>query len=242
MTVQRRLELEQEPIRYPPQLAAYKEDPDGWRAAWAERRRLEDERRARMTPIWQADAERLKHCPMKAPNAGEPGRCGLCGEELPRTSTGRIHPNRRWCSQACSDTYWNNHGWDAASHAAVRRDGWRCRRCNHPGSGRSSPPLGTFDPDEVAAAGGLRALEVNHRRPRNGRGYHEGCHHHLEELETLCRPCHAGETQKQIRARRLARGLRILIGIRTGELTVQYHRLRVERASEAVPEPIWEDP
>ena len=30
----------------------------------------------------------------------------------------------------------------------------------------------------------LRQLEVNHRRPRNGRGYQESCAHHLDGLET----------------------------------------------------------
>lgn len=216
-------------------LQSYHADPDDWLRRYAERQRREDERRARLEPIWQADRARLAACPMKAPNAGTGTLCGLCAGELPRSpTTGRVHPNRRWCSTECSDTYWNNHGWDAASRAALRRDGWRCRRCNAPGYGRSSDPTQHGRPFAE-----LRPLEVNHRIPRNGGGYHEGCHNHQDNLETLCRPCHAAETAKQNRGRRLARGLRVLIGIRTGELEVRHLAPRKGRPLEARPEPIW---
>lgn len=238
MTVQRPLALPDEPIRLSPNLERYRADPTAWLAQYAERQRRDQEHRERWQPIWDAERRALETCPLKGPHAGEPGRCGLCGGELPRTSTGRIHPNRRWCSTACSDGYWQNHGWRFAATAALRRDGWRCTRCRHAGYGTTAAPPGTFTDEERQD---LRALEVNHRIPRNGRGYYESCAHHLEGLETLCRPCHAQETSKQIRARRLARGLRILIGIRTGELTVQYHARRVARSAEAVPEPIWAD-
>lgn len=40
-------------------------------------------------------------------------------------------------------------------------------------------------------------LEVNHIVPREGRGYTKGCHHHQDNLETLCRPCHVDETRRQ---------------------------------------------
>ena len=46
------------------------------------------------------------------------------------------------------------------------------------------------------------SLEVNHRVPRRGGGYHAGCHHHLEGLETLCHRCHAEVTAAQQRAMR----------------------------------------
>lgn len=216
-------------------LQAYRFDPEDWRQRYAERQRREEERIARLTPVWERDAEILKRCPMKGEHADEPGRCGLCGTELPRMRNGNIHPTRRWCSQECSDRYWQSHGWTFASRAAIRRDGYRCVRCGHPGYGVVSAPIGTFTVEEARV---MRQLEVNHRIPRNGRGYHNGCHHHQENLETLCKPCHSMETQKQHRGRRLARGLRILIGIRRGELEVR-HRWTREKRIEALPEPLW---
>jgi 5-methylcytosine-specific restriction endonuclease McrA len=46
------------------------------------------------------------------------------------------------------------------------------------------------------------SLEVNHRVPRRGGGYHAGCHHHLDGLETLCHRCHVAETNAQHQAAR----------------------------------------
>lgn len=34
-------------------------------------------------------------------------------------------------------------------------------------------------------------LQIDHRVPREGRGYGDGCHHHQDNLQTLCVPCHA---------------------------------------------------
>lgn len=238
MTLQERLAFPSEPIRPVQRRGRWDDHPGGFAAWWAEEQQRREAATARQRAAQAEDRARLALCPLKGPRAGEPGRCGLCGGELPRTKAGHIHPNRRWCSTACSDTYWQNHGWGQASWAALRRDGWRCRRCGHPGYGGSAAPPGHFTDEERRS---LRPLEVNHRIPRNGRGYHEGCHHHLEDLETLCRPCHGQETSRQMRARRLARGLRVLIGIRTGELRVDYHARRVERSPEALPEPIWAD-
>lgn len=44
---------------------------------------------------------------------------------------------------------------------------------------------------------GMLDLEVNHITPRRGGGYTAGCHHHLDNLETLCRPHHVEETRRQ---------------------------------------------
>lgn len=58
-----------------------------------------------------------------------------------------------------------------------------------------------------------RQMEVNHRSPRNGKGYGQSCAHHLEPdaagkggLETLCHPCHVVETMRQGRERRAGPG------------------------------------
>lgn len=51
-----------------------------------------------------------------------------------------------------------------------------------------------------------RGMEINHKIPRAGRGYDQGCHHHLADLETLCHPCHVVVTTAQIRERK---GIRV---------------------------------
>lgn len=115
-------------------------------------------------------------CPLVAPNADSlRGRCDWCGADLPRLKSGNVNPNRRWCSDACSNTYWSNHMWAMASAAARVRDGHKCVRCGSPAS-----------------------LEVNHIEPRKGGGYANGCHHHLDGLETLCHNCHVLETTRQL--------------------------------------------
>jgi hypothetical protein len=146
-----------------------------WRTQRAARARLEAQ-----VPFAKADAAAELHCRMRPPwirglDRGECGRlriCYMCGGEL---------PERRWywCSDACVQRWTENHEWGAASAAAVRRDRKRCRRC-----------------------GSTDNLEVNHRRPRVGRGYHQGCHHHLKLLETLCHDCHVDETNAQAERRR----------------------------------------
>ncbi len=40
-------------------------------------------------------------------------------------------------------------------------------------------------------------MEVNHIEPLNGRGYHIGCVHHLDNLQTLCHGCHGKVTLQQ---------------------------------------------
>jgi len=116
-------------------------------------------------------------CPLVAPNADSlRGRCDWCGSDLPRLKSGHINPTRRWCMTACSNAYWSNHMWSMASAAARKRDGQKCVRC-----------------------GSTHALEVNHIVPRRGGGYANGCHHHQDGLETLCRECHVRVTTAQLR-------------------------------------------
>jgi hypothetical protein len=125
----------------------------------------------------------LAYCPKARPT---PGGCAWCGAALP--------PRRkRWCKQECADDFWRNHWWSMARRAAKRRDKRRCVRCGHA-------------PDKRPAGGGepLRAwraqrrknrLEVNHRTPCQGRHATLSCAHHLDNLETLCVPCHAEHTR-----------------------------------------------
>lgn len=141
---------------------------------------------------------------------GVVGVCARCGRVL----TGR---RRKWCGDDCERAWQRNHIWSMAKEWAKRRDGYRCVRCG----GDGSPWLEKFDDPRVAARvlglelppgevvhrvwRNVKKLEVNHVEPRNGRGYNSGCHNHLSNLETLCRPCHVVETGLQrLRRRELA--------------------------------------
>lgn len=104
-------------------------------------------------------------------------KCWHCGANL----TGR---RRHWCSDECGQWWQNNHDWNSARHAAIRRDNSTCVKCgaigDYTGSQRAEVPL-----------------EVNHIEPRNGKGYANGCWNHQENLETLCHNCHVGVTNQQ---------------------------------------------
>ena len=84
---------------------------------------------------------------------------------------------RRWCSDACGLRFGIEH--DFSREAILQRDKV-CVRC-----------------------GGTEHMEVNHKVPREGRGYNSGCYNHLEGLELLCRACHVKETAMQRKWRRL---------------------------------------
>lgn len=95
------------------------------------------------------------------------GTCGACGAALVTT---------RWFCRApagCRTLYMENHLWGDARSAAMRRDEMKCRKCP------------------------AWADEVNHIAPRRGRGYRRGCHHHLDNLESLCHRCHVIVTAEQ---------------------------------------------
>lgn len=115
------------------------------------------------------------------------GRCARCGAPL----TGR---RTRWCSRECELWYEENHYWNSARAACLRRDLHRCVRCGW----RELPgQLVLFDARRKVG----NALEVNHIVPRNGQGYDKGCHHHLSNLETLCHEHHLKATRRQRVAR-----------------------------------------
>lgn len=150
----------------------------------------------------------LRVCPLRtAPYPTPNGICRWCGANL----TGR---RTRWCSDACSRAVGQNHDWSSARVAALRRDGNRCVRCGADGQWaeghafwrvlRTMAPLADRDAIHEALLvliEGERAhrLEVNHLVPIHGKHGQWGCHHHLDGLETLCRPCHVAETARQFR-------------------------------------------
>ena len=133
----------------------------------------------------------LAECSL-APRAGE-GFCAWCAEELP--------PRRRvWCSDRCNDAFWANHWWSVARTTAKRRDRYRCKRCGNRGPKR---PAAASHRTRAAYLKAMRAwraekkvarLEVNHIAPARGRHTQLSCVHHLENLETLCLPCHKAHT------------------------------------------------
>jgi len=141
--------------------------------------------------------------------------CYRCGEPLQGAK-------RKWCSRACEEAWWTNHAWAWASSAVRQRDDHTCVRCGRhrgdvidpgycrqdghawpcPDAERMGPTAYTWPHYRI----GTRAveIEVNHREPLVGRGYHAGCVHHQDGLEVLCHECHVEETNRQAAERRAA--------------------------------------
>ena len=122
--------------------------------------------------------------------AVHPGHCSLvsCNKPL-------IGRQTRWCSIKCANAFLNQHQWTKAQRLALRRDKYTCQVCGFSASKR---------PDRIGRMIWRRhhhGMEVNHIRPLNGRGYHIGCVHHLDNLQTLCHDCHLGVTLRQRTAR-----------------------------------------
>ena len=107
------------------------------------------------------------------PGAGKPGVCDRCEAEL---APGR----RRWCSDECSLAYYRDHIWQYARNAALHRDKRRC--------------VNGCEPDYVTP------LEVDHIEAARGLHSKHACVHHLDNLRTLCVPCHRKRTAEQRRS------------------------------------------
>jgi len=124
------------------------------------------------------------------------GHCVWCAAPL----TGR---RRRWCGDGCVRAHQTNHLWSVAREAALTRDGHRCVRCGYQPTSTEEPWRQLGETPAVFAARLRRwreanpQLEVNHITPCLGGHAVAGCHHHQENLESLCRPCHVGETARQ---------------------------------------------
>lgn len=117
-----------------------------------------------------------------------PTGCRQCGTAIP--------DRRAYCSAACSDAFQEQHFWNTARPAALRRarpfgpalqPTWRdevvwfgapiCARCFAPAARRNR-------------VGIWFAAEVNHIVPVNGLSRTFGCCNHQENLEVLCHDCH----------------------------------------------------
>lgn len=173
----------------------------------AERDAFLDERNA----VTTAEARSMETCVLRPRNHG-PRTCDGCGGAL-------VGQRRRWCSDACSGRWWDNHAWTSARWEAIRRS-----------SGLTVDQLRDLNLSLFGASFcdecGEPALapEVNHVEPRVGRGYGPGCHNHQTNLQVLCHGCHVAETTRQTRER---------LGIPDGG------RPRGSTSREAKPEPMW---
>lgn len=133
----------------------------------------------------------LAACSLAPPLAD--GACAWCAAPLP--------PRRRtWCSDRCGETFWANHWWSVARRTAKRRDRYRCARCGHRPPKRPARSGYRTHAAYLAAMRAWRAakrtvrLEVNHIVPCVGKHGMLSCAHHLDNLETLCPPCHKTHT------------------------------------------------
>lgn len=102
--------------------------------------------------------------------------CRQCG----KPPGGRF---RFYCSEACRDSFEEDHFWSSASKAA-----WR-KAPHDPATGRA----------RCSRCNGSGPFEVNHVVPVNGRRSFFSCLHHQGNLELLCRRCHVAETRAQRR-------------------------------------------
>jgi hypothetical protein len=144
-------------------------------AMFAHRARVRDAVYERTLEIRKADGVAMLWCPLRATSVIGVNTDRLPFRGRPCFLCGSPLPPRRtrWCSDPCWQLWFANHEWQAASFAAKRRDQQRCVRCS------------------------ADAEEVNHIDPRYGRGYHQGCHNHLDRLESLCHVHHVVETNRQ---------------------------------------------
>ena len=135
------------------------------------------------------------------------GRCDLSAWsghlDRCRWCDGMVLGTGEWCSAACSDAHHANHEWARAHDMVLARDRDRCVDC---GTGPESAAelrwlIRAFIPmDPVQAATLWRSeewlalqlaasVDVVPRSRSSRYGYHSGCHHHLDELVTVCRGC-----------------------------------------------------
>lgn len=117
-------------------------------------------------------------CPLLKPNG-----CGWCGRKLKGRQT-------RWCSRTCAREFTANHRFTQAKAAVKKPITWYlCANANENGNGHAYGPEG--------CEGFTQKIEINHIEPCIGKQGVWGCHHHLDNLEGLCKPCHLAATATQ---------------------------------------------
>ena len=111
--------------------------------------------------------------------------CRWCGKPL----TGR---QKIWCSRSCVRANTANHRWTQAKAKAKAEVTWyRCKNSH------DSTTDGILFYAKGGCLGFTQEPEVNHIVPCKGKHGVWGCHHHQDNLEVLCKPCHQAETKRQ---------------------------------------------
>jgi 5-methylcytosine-specific restriction endonuclease McrA len=162
----------------------------------------------RLREQWEAAAAAIDACVLRDPTvrglkAHETSAQGICyldGQPLPKRRS-------RWCSEACANLFWRNHGWTTARGFALTRARLSLvvaiARWNLSELLVEWFPMGSWGllQPRCERCSSTQSIEVNHVEPRQGGGYGNGCWNHQTNLEPLCHPCHVLETTAQRRER-----------------------------------------
>ena len=105
------------------------------------------------------------------------------------TKKGTVPKSRAWCGSPCERFILRNHLWEFVRYDVLKRDNFQCVICTEDDKGALAQAYHRLH--------GKTYLEVNHINPVNGRRSHFSCDNHLENLETLCHPCHVAVTKQQ---------------------------------------------
>lgn len=168
---------------------------------------------------------RIRECPLCQWD-GNPRNCRWCNRSLTGRQERWCTDHG---ADGTAIGWFENHVWTDVRRAALNRDGHRCTRCFtdpteaailaraacdaaggylYPPNPRSSTTIvnwrnGTPLQRQMSTWYRQRIsdtqLEVNHITPILGRHKINGCHHHLDGTETLCRRCHLQTTALQRR-------------------------------------------
>ena len=119
------------------------------------------------------------------------GKCWWCGGDFPDKR------QRRYCSEKCSDEYYECFYWQWAVPAAIKRAGNKCEDCGYCPQEFHYPEL--LDPNP---------LEVHHLEPLQNEPRNFNVKNRPENLIVLCRSCHGKRHRKTYNSDQLVMGLR----------------------------------